>query len=579
MKKIILYCIIIVIVNFFSSCEKFKLGGDFLSNPPDMTSINKDTIFSDIKYAERFLWSAYATLPWGIKNNSCRDYLESLTDLVQSPPVGVGVGNVLYYDGLQTAETENASNGCKFNFYTSGGWNGIRICLIFIDNIDRVPNTDEAHKKLLKAEARAIIATHYSIMYRHYGGLTWINKDLPVTTLGQFPRLTSIATLDSIVALIDKAIPDLPWCIYDMTNWEGRFTKAGLMGLKARILLFAASPLFNDDSPYMDGEAAQQKLVWHGSYDPNLWIKARDAAGELIAKVESEGGYRIYSSGNPRKDFQNAYFTRGYGETLISTRTVFKADVSDYYGIVWYNGAADPTQEYVDMFPMANGKPITDPSSGYDPNNPYANRDPRLYETILVNGDIYRGRTAELWIGGRERLSAGDQPTFNGYGPRKFILDGDVATLAGAIEQWPLLRLAEIYLSYAEAINEVNNGPNTEAYRCVNIIRNRVGLGNLPTGLSKVDFRECILNERACEFGMEEVRWFDIIRWKKVDVFAKQLHGMNITKVGASLTYQKFPLKVRNWSIHWNPRWYLSAFPQKEILKNYGLIQNPGWEM
>ena len=99
-------------------------------------------------------------------------------------------------------------------------------------------------------------------------------------------------------------------------------------------------------------------------------------------------------------------------------------------------------------------------------------------------------------------------------------------------------RLAEIYLSYAEALNEVNNGPTAEAYRCVNIVRSRAGLGNLPSGLSKDNFREALLNERACEFGMEEVRWFDIIRWKREDIFKKQLHGMNITKTGTTSLIQ-----------------------------------------
>ncbi|MCK9413296.1 MAG: RagB/SusD family nutrient uptake outer membrane protein [Prolixibacteraceae bacterium] len=541
-----------------------------------MTTINKDTVFNDIKYAERFLFGAYGTLPWPIKYNvSQYYYLENLTDICSAAK-----GLPAYYNGTITAVDENTGVGAgKFNYY-SGAWGGIRICNIFIANIDKVPSASETYKRQLKAEARAIMATLYCNLYRHYGGIMWINKDLPVTTIGEFPRLTARATMDSIVALCDKAIPDLPWVIDDIINWEGRFTKAGAMGIKARTLLFGASPLFNSATPYKEGEAATRKLMWNGSYDANLWIKARDAAKELITRVESEGGYVINkSTGNYRKDFQNAYFTRGYGETLISTRRSYLANTSDTYGIVWYNGVVNYTQEYVDMFPMANGKPITDPTSGYDPKNPYVNRDPRLYESVLVNGDAYQGRKAELWIGGKERVTVDDSPTYTGYGPRKFILDHDNVTLGGAIEQFPLLRLPEIYLSYAEAENEVNNGPTAEAYRCVNIVRNRVGLGNLPSGLSKENFREAVLNERALEFAMEEVRWFDIVRWKREDVFKKQLHGMRIYKAGNVLTYELFPLDVRNWSINWNPKWYLSAFPYLEIQKNYGLIQNPGWEI
>lgn len=576
MKNIFICFILLGLIYFLSSCEKFEVGGDFLSDPPDLTDVTKDTIFSDIYYAERFLWGAYATLPWPIRENRGTPFIENLTDITHYTG-----GLPRYYNGTLTASDENSANGAGKFYYYSLPWDGIRKCNIFIANIDRVPNATEVYKRQLIAEARAIMATHYISFYRHYGGVPWINRDLSVTEeIGKIPRLTSRAMLDSIVSLCDRAIPDLPWVLDDVVNWEGRFTKAGAMGLKVRVLQFGASPLFNSDAPYKAGEAATEKLVWHGGYDANLWVKARDAAKELITKVESEGGYEINTStGDYRQDFQNAYFTRGYGETLISTRRDFKASLGDNYGIVWYRGHGAYTQEYVDMFPMSNGKPITDSTSGYDPNDPYNNRDPRLYETVLVNGDYYQGRTAELWIGGKERPNIEYQPTSTGYGPRKFMLENDAATLAGAIEQFPLLRLPEIYLSYAEAINEVNDGPNAEAYRCVDIVRNRVGLADLPTGLSKEDFREAVLNERALEFAMEEVRWFDLIRWKKEDIFKQQLHGMRIFKEEDSLTYEKFSLEKRTWSDNWDPKWYLSAFPYLEIQKNYGLIQNPGWEI
>jgi hypothetical protein len=574
MKNILICFFLIGIVYFFTSCGKIELGGDFLTNPPDATTVNKDTVFSDIKYAERFLWGAYETLPWNITGNLFSgEYLEMLTDLVSTS----SDKNNPYYSGIYSSTSENGSGG-KYYYYGSG-WSGIRKCLIFIANINKVPNADLAYKRQLIAEARAIIATHYALMYRHYGGLTWINEDLPVTTIGEFPRLTSMATLDSIVALCDKATPDLPWIVADRINWSGRFTKAGILGIKARTLLFAASPLFNSATPYREGKAATQKLVWHGSYNANLWVKARDAAKELIMKVESDGGYEINTrSGNYRLDFRNAYITRGYDETLISTRRehIYPRDSRSY--VLWYQGKSTWNQEYVDMFPMANGLEITNTASGYNPKNPYINRDPRLYETVLVNGVDYQNRKSELWIGGLERQTLSANPTGTGYGPWKFRLDDN--ELGGQIEQWPLLRLAEIYLSYAEAENEVNNGPTAEAYRCVNKIRNRVGLSNLPAGLSKENFRAAVLKERALEFGLEEVRWFDLVRWKREDIFKQLFHGMDITKnpTTGELTYTIVPLWNRYWQTNWDTKWYLSAYPLKEIQKGYGLIQNPGWE-
>ena len=110
------------------------------------------------------------------------------------------------------------------------------------------------------------------------------------------------------------------------------------------------------------------------------------------------------------------------------------------------------------------------------------------------------------------------------------------------------------------------------------MVRNRVGLANLPTGLTQVQFREAVVNERACEFVLEDVRWFDMARWKRDYDFSKKLHGINIFKnADGSFTYQLFELPSRAWQKDWSSKWYLSALPPNEIQKGYGLIQNPGW--
>jgi len=455
---------------------------------------------------------------------------------------------------------------------------------MIIENIDRVPDMDAATKKLFKAEARMIQAIHYSDMFRHYGGIPWISKAYSVTDdMDSLPRLTAQASCDSILSLCNKAMPDLPWKISNLEVDDGRFTKAAAMGLKARILLFNASPLFNASEPYLDGEASQLKLTWHGSYDVNRWKLAADAAQALIQEAEATGDYGIHAPGiSYRQDFQDAYYQRGTTETLISTRRMFRTATGWNYTFYWSSygwGSTNPTDTYVEMFPMANGLPITDPASGYDPNNPYANRDPRLYESVLTNGDVFRGRVAELWIGGRERRSEAGTQARAGYIIRKFMLDCNNVTSQGSITHWPYLRMAEIYLSYAEAINEFNGGPTPEAYRCVNIVRNRVGIGDLPAGLSQEEFREALILERALEFCMEEVRWFDLIRWKREADFRKPLYGVNVrgTSNAGPFTYEKHLLPKRYWVDNWSPKWYLSAFPVNEVNKGYGLVQNPGW--
>ena len=228
------------------------------------------------------------------------------------------------------------------------------------------------------------------------------------------------------------------------------------------------------------------------------------------------------------------------------------------------------------MFGMDNGLDIDDPASGYDAANPFVGRDPRLYETALVNGDTYQGRTAELWIGGRERPNINHGGSKSGYGLRKFLLERTNAT--NSVVHWPYLRLAEIYLTAAEALNEANSGPTAKAYDYVDEVRNRAGLPDLPDGLSQEEFREKVMEERAKEFGYEEVRWFDLIRWKRESDFTKKLHGTDLNKIGGVLVPTVFEMPERYWQTNWSPKWYLSAFPPNEINKDYGLIQNPGWE-
>lgn len=586
-NRIILFIIGLTLI---AGCEKFPVGGDFLAKAPGV-DVTKDSIFLKKEYAVRFLWGAYETLPYGINtsndnwgNKMSHDLLESLTDLMHSY-LNWGGPFTQYYPGLYNSATENGSNATKYSLTQERGFEGIRQALIFIENIGKTPDIDEAEKIRMKAEARMIIGIHYMEFFRHFGGMPWLSKPFSVTDdFTALPRLTAQATCDSIVALCDKAMPDLPWVQSNLAEDEGRFTRASAMGLKVRALHFNASPVFNDAAPYLDGAAAEAKLVWHGGYNANLWNRAADAAQALINQAESTGNYGIHKTSNPRKDFQDAYYKRGLEEVIISTRRMYRTPNAGWdYTFYWSSqgwGSTNPTQTYVDMFPMSNGLPITDPASGYNAATPFANRDPRLYETILVNGDAYKGRTAELYISGRERRTEGQTQARTGYIVRKFMLDGNNTTSYQSVTHWPWLRMAEVYLINAEALNEINNGPNTEAYRCVNIVRNRVGLPGLPAGLTKEQFREAVILERALEFGMEEVRWFDLIRWKREADFKKTLQGMNTrgTSVNGPFTYDRFDLPPRYWQSTWSPKWYFSAFPLNEINKGYGLIQNPGWE-
>lgn len=603
MKTKIIFSTIIAFTMLICSCDKLELGSEFLDKDPSGGDVTQDTIFNSYLFANRYLTAAYSSLPYGLPTAQTNrgfkmniDILESLSDLNQTYSLTWGTVNRLYYNMAYNSTIESVRPfETRYPFSGRGNWSGIRACYNIIENADKIPDAPSSSDiKKMKAEAKMIIALHYCDMYRHYGGLPWVDKIYGATDIPQLKRLTSLETLNKIVDLITEAQEDLPWTNAN-PNDDGRFTKASAMGLKARILLFGASPIFNSPTAFLAGDASTAKLTWHGGYDANLWKRAADASKELLDAAELNG-YKLVNTSNPRKDFQDAYYKRANGEVLISTRVRF-AGLDFWNGAYIWNAAASeygvacPTKEYVDMFPMANGLKITDPNSGFNPRLPYENRDPRLYETVLVNGDQYQGRTAELFedasggtakVNGRETLF-GAPLQRTGFKVRKFLLDTDrnfASNTRGLPVHWPYLRLAEIYLTYAEALNEYNNGPTAEAYAAVNVVRNRVGLGDLETNLNRDKFREAILTERALEFGYEEIRWYDITRHLLDNVFKQRLHGEITKATDASktvFTYEKVELPIRNWTTQSPRRWYLSAFPATEVNKGYGLIQNPGW--
>lgn len=607
-----------LLINF--SCEDLKFGNNFLQKPPS-TDVTIDTVFSTAEYARRVLWYSYQYLPYGLETKGYYTtiYLgniEGLTDLNQDN-VGYSGVQKIYYDGKYDASKENTSARSKspqaqtkirFNDSETHMWSAIRNCWLFIANVDQVPDMDADEKERMKAEAKMIVAVYYSHMLRHYGGLPIIDHALAADD-NMPARATLQETVDFIIGLLDQAIacPQFPWKVSDedLAQWDGRMCKAGAYGLKARVLLFVASPLFNSDQPYAQGEAAEKKMVWFGNYDKNRWKLAIDACQAFFNALSQNGYYHMVqkedvSEGDYRHAFRSAYFDRGTTETLISThRNIYQANTKADNLLLWNSlrwGGYCPTKEYFDMFPMANGEDF-DWNNPEHAKNPFINRDPRLCETFILDGDEYQGRKVNVYealssdptnypkgsdfgVGAMHQLSLS-----TGLACRKWGLDRG-SELKGHIIQWPFLRIAELYYTYAEALNEYNDGPTAEAYDYVDQVRARVGLGGLKRNMNKEQFRAAVLRERACEFGFEEVRFFDLIRWKMEDKFTTPVHGLHVyknKKTGeykfATFTFAGTKTKRAWWnSGGFSSIWYLSAFPMDEINKQYGLIQNPGWE-
>ena len=570
-----------------TGCEELKFGNAFLDQEPDQVGVNMDTIFSKKYYAMQVLTKAYTTLPYGIPNGGTAklggDLLDAITDLSYTT-LTYGGAKMLYYVGAYSAGTEG--NKSKYLFNNSRAWTGIRYGWLTIENIDRVPDMTNEEKLRAKAEAKVIIATHYADLLRNFGGFTYLDHAVSVDETHYYKRLTLAESVDKIVGLLDDAVPHLEWKVANK-NDDGRMTSAYALGLKLRVLLFAASPLFNSDAPYMDGEASSEKMTWYGNYDESRWRDAEAAGKEFMDALSQNGEYDLVQAVSNTEDgyreaFRNAYFTRNNGEVLLSVRRAYK----NAYGNS-FCGNPDkfaerqcPTLAYANMFGMKDGSEFPATFNWANPSvDPFKNRDPRFYETILTNGRPYQGRKSELYVGGKDRTSRDQDGT--GLLLYKFSQDFTAATSVGAVDSWPAMRLAEVFLSYAEAINESNGGPTDEAYKLVDRVRSRVGLSPLPRGLNQTDFRKAVLRERACEFGYEEVRWFDIVRWKDEAAFKATIQGVNMIKDASNptgYTYEIFNITPeRVWKNQWSPKWYLSAFPIDEVDKEYGLVQNPGW--
>ncbi|WP_289053748.1 RagB/SusD family nutrient uptake outer membrane protein [Carboxylicivirga marina] len=605
----------IVFAVFSTSCE--DIGVSALEKP-ESTDVTIDTIFSSAEYAERVLWYSYKSLRSGItranKNQGIGFSLQSdITDLSHSFSSWTGAYKFYYSGALNSANaiTNVYSRPSVIHPYVDMPDKGvitfkaIRNCYTMIEHVHKVPDMEEEEKARLRAEARTLIAYNMMELFRNYGGIPWVGKVYSPDDDFINPRMTVEATVDSIVGLLDTAIPDLPWAIpeSEISNWAGRFTQAGAMALKTRLLLFAASPLFNSDQPYLNGEAADKNYTWYGDYQQNRWQRAADAAKALIDKMEAQGGYALEMPATEdvwgyREAYQKAFFSRRSSEVLISVRDGYTGPgrwEDAIYAINLNYGGGTCTNEYMRMFPMANGTPISDPSSGWDESiDPLGcegsgaarqySRDPRLYETMQCVDDTWAGEQIENWKnkqgawakhvkGPRRNLSSGSTVI------RKFI-PGFNSGIPVKEHHFPYMRIPEIYLSYAEAMNELDN--QSEAYTYINKVRNRVGLKNIEEvgSWSRETLRDQILTERACEFGFEQVRWFDMTRHKLTAAFEEQLHNVLIQKNADgtySYTYPAIETYSRAWWSNFDRKWFLQPFPVDEVQKGYGLIQNPGW--
>jgi len=537
--------------------------------------------------ALKYLLNLYAILPYG-HNRVNKDYLDAAGDDAVSSASGEDVtllstGN---YNSITLPASENVWSTTN-STNTANYWNGIRDANEFIANIGVVPVKDVvaangkingigvSTRYIWKAEARFLRAFFYFELVKRFGGVPLLgNKVYNVNDNLALPRNNFSDCINYIVSECD-AIKDSLITVqtYNPSSDNYRVTLGSDLALKARVLLYAASPFFN--------AANTNPLIGYTNYDPVRWTTAASAAQDVL----NLPGYSL----DP--NFKNIFLTQNDQEVLF-IRTANNSNPSNvvetnngppgFPAAVGY-GITSPTEDLVDAFPMSNGKAISDPTSGFNPAQPYTNRDPRLTYTVLYNGAQWLSTRLQTYEGGQSKPNNGQQQTLTGYYLRKFMGNQENGTqYQSHDESWVLFRLAEMKLSYAEAENEVLSTPSPAIYQQLKDLRARAGIApgtdgmyGLTANMTQAEMRVAIQNERRIEMAFEEQRYFDIRRWKIAETVMNQPRmGVSIVNTNGNLTYNYIQVLATKFNA---PTMYLYPIPYDEVLKNPAMKQNPGW--
>lgn len=600
-KNIILY--LTGLLTFCSCQDMFE--------PADENNRQEDAMYEESKYAAGLLMYGYARLPY---------YTTTETDVATDDAVtnNTSSGFLNMATGTWASDNNPMSewNSCK---------DGIQYINKFLTIVDKVKWAPSAASKQqmfidrLRGEAYGLRALLYYYLLQAHGG--YADDDIlygvPLLTAPEDgssdfnqPRAPFADCVKQCFADCDSAMKYLPMDYVDLTKDEipakyqalgaegtgynlvfGARSKGLMSGkiaeaIKAQIALLAASPAFRDQSGVTSAEAATlcanvlKRIGGIGGLDAtgNTWYKNKSKL-EPSASEMPEILWRADRSKDASQEKEN------FPPTLFGS------------------GRVNPSQNLVDAFPMRSGRPITDPNSGYDPKNPYANRDPRLDDNVLYNGTTFRKTVIITGTypneGGEsfDNLNNSSTSTRTGYYLKKLLRD-DVSPMSSSlIEQqhiYPRIRYTEIFLAYAEAANDAwgpkadPTGVGFTAYDVMKAIRDRAGLGTDEFGrpLAEGDayLEECagdqtkmtdlIRNERRLELCFENKRFWDLRRWKMP--LNETVKGMQIDrdKDTGELTYSVIDVEERKFDSSY--QWY-GPIPKGEVLKWNKLKQNKGW--
>lgn len=523
-----------------------------------------DEVFTDDATTAAYLNSCYLNFPtWGITDfwytndriafsDDAWDWGPEVTPYYQG---GASAANPIQENNSGAGGWDNSMG------FWNKSWQNIRRCNVFLSRISSSTSSSKSDKNRWTAEAKALRAFYNFELIKRYGGMPIVTSPIGLDYDYQLLKRQSFkACVDNIVKDCDEALatPEFPWRITS-DNEAFRFNKAIVSFVKSNAILFAASDLWNGNQNYW----AQAETITKKSLDACL-----------------ANGYELYSKvGNP-SIFQSAYQEYFCSvvdwsaspvdkETILASRLL--TNWIDVHGLPIQSvneAGLCPSQELVDAYGMqttgksvlkldkpylddAHLQPNYNTGTGYDPANPYVGRDPRFYATIYYNGAKRKNISGVLteiqtYFGGNCGIDKAviKQTTATGYYIKKY--DHPAAIKSSQIQvSYRVMRLAELYLNYAEAANE--NGNMTGALDAVNVVRTRAGMPNINSS-NKDELRLLIRNERRVELAYEENRYFDVRRWSKPDADLSAtdhyITGVWIIKTGtgngATYDYKRF---------------------------------------
>ncbi|MFB2120293.1 RagB/SusD family nutrient uptake outer membrane protein [Parapedobacter sp. 2B3] len=551
-----------------------------------------------------------------------------------------GTNNPLadYWSSKQD-ETQYGLNGGKALF------TALSDCNIFLENIHKPFDLSKYEREKWIAEVKFLKAYYHFWLFRMYGPIPLIKENLEISTKGegvQRYRKPVDEVVDYLAELLDEAAADLPVQVEDMAFEMGRPTKVIALAVKAQLLTLAASPLFNGNADYASMVDNQGIQLFPQTYNAEKWKRAADALEEVIT-LALEAGHNLFDfsktpfAGNLNEKTIAAMQVRGAVTERWNSEIIWGDSNTDpdalerachpVFTLAQLGGGIRksyaPTLNVVEQFYTKNGVPIEEDrewqnlnlmelrkagpddayyiNEGFETIQLHFDREARFYGSIIFDGGtLYgNGRTTNdqnLWVTELKNGTLGGGPnppgrySSTGYLCKKLIhyltaapeSSGNLSTYRYA---FPIIRLADLGLMYAEALNEYAPAPTAEVYQYVDVIRERSGLPgvieswrshsiNPDKPLTKEGMRDIIRRERLNELAFEGSRFWDLRRWKLAEEYMNRpIRGLNISGETADEFYQ-----VRNvFSSTFEKKDYLWPIKLSVILKNKNLVQNPGW--